>query len=277
MRFDDILLRFFRDDMGGVMIVNEKGEALYKDERADEVLRDARHWDIACPPPRADQRGEVWDLPSVSGGRSYTVVTSTFVEDSGTIQVHHFADNSVYMALFRDISDYSRALKAEKERDDLTGLYNKGKLMELKRTLLGHLDAIDVFNMDVNNLKHMNDTYGHEAGDRLIRKAAESLRRIEARNVMAFRVGGDEFLVVALHVSPAEAEALRRTWEDGLAELNRRDDGVECVVACGMACGERGYDLEAVLALADQRMYEDKKAKKRGAGDARSREADGDA
>lgn len=62
-----------------------------------------------------------------------------------------------------------------------------------------------------------------------------------------------------------EAEQLRRKWEDGLAELNRKPDGVNCVIACGMACGEKGYDLEAVLAEADQRMYEDKKAKKGGA------------
>ncbi len=168
----------------------------------------------------------------------------------------------MYMELYRDMTDYSKALKAEKDHDGLTGLYNKGKFMELKKTLFRAQDTIAVFNMDVNNLKRMNDTYGHEAGDRLIKKAAESLRLIEARNVMPFRVGGDEFVVVALHLRRPEAEALRRKWAEGLEELNRMGDGIECVIACGAAYGERGYDLESLLAEADRRMYEDKQALK---------------
>ena len=265
VRIDDVMLRFFRDDVGGILVLDAKGETLYADEKASGIVRRATRWKDICPPPREGQRGEIWDLPVAEGGKAYSVITSTFMEDGGMAQIHFIADNSVYMELFRDINDYSRTLKAEKERDGLTGLYNKGKLMELKQSLFKRQDAIAVFNMDVNNLKHMNDTYGHEAGDRLIRKAADSLRAIEARNVMAFRTGGDEFMVVALHVSPEEAEGLRRRWEEALAELNRAEDGVTCVVACGMACGAKGYDLEELFAAADQRMYEDKLAKKRAA------------
>ena len=61
-----------------------------------------------------------------------------------------------------------------------------------------------------------------------------------------------------------QAEALVRKWEEGLEALNQVDDGVRCVMACGMAWGERGYDLDALFALADQRMYENKQALKRG-------------
>ena len=124
-----------------------------------------------------------------------------------------------------------------------------------------------MFNLDVNNLKYMNDYFDHEAGDALINKAAESLRRIEARNVMTFRVGGDEFMAVALHLSREDALQLKEAWEEGLAECNFRNDGVECVIACGFAYGEKGYDLEALLAEADQQMYEDKKAKKAARGE----------
>ena len=52
------------------------------------------------------------------------------------------------------------------------------------------------------------------------------------------------------------------TSAEGLAELNRVQDGVPCAVACGFAFGEKGYDLEEILTLADGRMYEDKKAGK---------------
>ena len=47
-----------------------------------------------------------------------------------------------------------------------------------------------------------------------------------------------------------------------MAELNEAEDGLPCTVACGFAFGEKGYDLEEILARADQAMYEDKKKKK---------------
>jgi len=262
MSINEIICRFFLEDVGGIYVINDRGETLFCDDKAKEILREATRWATACPAARAGQRGELWDLPNAADGKAYMVITSTFEMDGGLIQVHHFMDNSLTMELFRDINDYSRELKAEKERDGLTGLYNKGKLMELKQSLFRDQDMIAVFNMDVNNLKQMNDNHGHEAGDSLLRKAAESLHLIEARNVLTFRVGGDEFLAVALHVSAEEAEALRRRWEEGLARLNRRDDGVECIVACGMVHATRGYDLEAVFAEADRLMYEDKLLKK---------------
>lgn len=259
---NDLILRFFRDDIGGVLITGAEGQILYSDKKSAFVSQEKTNWRAACPPPRLDQKSELWDLLRSSTGETYMVITSAYAEPEGLLQIHQLIDTSVYMGLYRDITDYSKTLKDEKEHDGLTGLYNKGKFMSLKATLFPKQDSIAIFNMDVNNLKHMNDTYGHEAGDKLIKKAADSLRMIEARNVLAFRVGGDEFMAVGLHLSRQEAEALRRTWEAGLKELNRQDDGVHCVIACGMAYGEGDFDLEALFKQADERMYEDKKAKK---------------
>ncbi len=259
---NDVILRFFMEDVGGICVTDEAGGVVFEDERARLILRGQTNWAAACPPPRKGQRGERWDLLNKVSGETYMVVTSTVAGERGVLQLHHLVDSSDYMELFRDMGDYSRTLRHEKEHDGLTGLYNKGKFMSLKASLFKAQDSLTVFNMDVNNLKYMNDNFGHEAGDALINKAAESLRRIEARNVMTFRVGGDEFMAIALHLSREEALRLKEDWEAGLAELNRRDDGVECVIACGFAYGEKGYDLESLLAEADRKMYEDKKAKK---------------
>ena len=257
---DSMILRFFRDDIGGILITGENGEILYEDEKTAFIRTEKTNWKAACPPPVPGQRGEMWDLLHSDSGMTYMVITSTFTDEGGIRQIHHLVDTSLYMGLYRDMSDYSRKLQKEKEHDGLTGLYNKGKFMEMKKTLFMHQDTIAVFNMDVNNLKAMNDLHGHEAGDRLIRKAAESLKQIEARNIMPFRVGGDEFIVIAIHVSREEAERIRQKWAEGLAELNRAQDGIPCSVACGFAFAEKGYDLEKILTLADRRMYEDKKA-----------------
>ena len=57
------------------------------------------------------------------------VTTSTFDLEGQLVQIHHITDNSVYMELFRNMNDYCRVLTDEKEHDDLTKLYNKGKFM----------------------------------------------------------------------------------------------------------------------------------------------------
>ena len=260
---EETILRFFRDDIGGILITDETGEVLYDDDITSFVKKEKTSWRNACPAPREGQKAEKWDFMHAGSGKAYMVISSTVRDEDGLIQIHLLVDTSVYMSLYRDISEYSRWLRTEKDHDGMTGLYNKNKFMAMTKTLFRNQEAIAVFNMDVNDLKHTNDTFGHEAGDRLIRKAAESLKMIEARNVMPFRVGGDEFIVVAIHVSRQEAEQILRNWREALDSLNRRKDGIHCEIACGFAFGEKGYDLEEVFAEADRRMYEDKKARKR--------------
>ena len=149
------------------------------------------------------------------------------------------------------------------EHDGLTGLYNKAKYIEMAEKIFPDLESVAIFNFDVNNLKKMNDQFGHEAGDKLIIKAANSFRKVTNNRVHAFRMGGDEFLLVAENVSEAEAETIKQRWDEELARLNMADDGINCVVAVGVAYGVKEYDYAALLKLADERMYEDKKSKKK--------------
>ncbi len=151
----------------------------------------------------------------------------------------------------------------ESEHDGLTGLYNKGKYLQMAEKNFTGLNSIAVFNFDVNNLKKMNDQFGHEAGDKLIIKASNSLRKVVSNRVHAFRMGGDEFLIVAENVTKEETDNIKKRWEEELARLNTADDGIECIIAVGVAYGEKGYDYSDLLKLADDRMYEDKKAKKK--------------
>ena len=259
---NEAILRFFRDDVGGILITDSAGNILYSDEQTAFVREECTNWKTACPPPAPDQKKEIWDLLFTRSGRSYMVTTSTFSDAEGMKQIHFLADTSLYTGLFRDITNYSKDLRAEKDHDGYTGLLGKARYLEMKRNVFAKQETIAVFNFDINNLKRTNDLLGHAAGDRLIRKAAESLKRIEARNIIPFRVGGDEFIVVAIHVTREEAEDIRRRWKEALAELNRIPDGIHCSVACGFAYGEKGFNLEEILALADQRMYEDKQAQK---------------
>jgi diguanylate cyclase (GGDEF)-like protein len=120
--------------------------------------------------------------------------------------------------------------------------------------------SVAIFNMDVNYLKRVNDTLGHEAGDALIVKAAKSLLAVEKDNVRGFRMGGDEFMLFGWDMEEDEANALKKEWEGALAKLNEENDGLECVIACGLAYGKDEFDLKELLKLADERMYENKVA-----------------
>lgn len=151
----------------------------------------------------------------------------------------------------------------ESEHDHLTGLYNKGKYLAMLEEKYPNLDSIAIFNFDVNDLKVMNDTYGHEAGDKLLMKAANSIRKLLTNKIHGYRMGGDEFLMVACDVSEEEAGQLKERWEHELARLNQAKDGVNCVMAVGFVYGSKEYNLKKLLEEADQLMYEDKKKKKK--------------
>lgn len=151
----------------------------------------------------------------------------------------------------------------DSEHDHLTGLYNKGKYLTMLDEEYGNMDSIAIFNFDVNNLKVMNDTYGHEAGDKLLIKAANSIRKVTTNAVHGYRMGGDEFLMVACNVTKQEVDTLKERWEKELARLNTLEDGIDCVIAVGVVYGEKEYNLPALLKEADELMYEDKKKKKK--------------
>ena len=148
------------------------------------------------------------------------------------------------------------------EHDTLTGLFNKGKYMANVDKIYGGLDSIGIINLDVNNLKFINDNYGHEAGDKLIIKAADSIRAVSSNCVQCYRIGGDEFLIVCCNLSEKEVLDVKAKWEDELARLNTIEDGICCIVASGLAYAHAPYDFESLAKKADEQMYIDKKNKK---------------
>lgn len=149
------------------------------------------------------------------------------------------------------------------EHDGPTGLYNKAKYLAMKESEYTRLASIGIFNLDVNNLKKLNDSLGHEAGDKLLIKAANSIRKVTSNKVHGYRMGGDEYLLIACNVTRDELDSIRMRWEKELERLNSVDDGINCVIAVGIVYGESGYDFDTLMKEADRLMYEDKKAKKK--------------
>jgi diguanylate cyclase (GGDEF)-like protein len=172
------------------------------------------------------------------------------------VSVHNIISLFIENSILRDKIVY------ESEHDKLTGLYNKGKYLAMKKISFGKPESIAIYNFDVNNLKHINDTYGHEYGDALIIKAAKSIAEVTSDNVFGFRMGGDEYVMVAVNVTAAEAEEIRDRWQAALNKLNKEDESLFCSMACGLVFGSGSYDYDELYTASDKGMYENKKALK---------------
>lgn len=139
------------------------------------------------------------------------------------------------------------------EHDGLSGLYNRVKYQRSKLSY-SSCDNICVIYIDVNNLKKMNDEFGHEAGDALIRKAASKLEYFDGLGD-CYRMGGDEFMVVMTNRSKSDCEKIINDWYPTVGCLNRKSDGFKCMMAYGVSYGESHFDMDELIKEADEKMY----------------------
>ncbi len=158
-----------------------------------------------------------------------------------------------------------RQLEEKANTDPMTGLFNRGYLeqalaeeqVKLERYGIHHA----VVMADANRLKKVNDHYGHEAGDLLIRKVAELLQEAVRGTDIVARTGGDEFIILLTGASEEEAELfvgrLRNNIFAGAALVLASGDSIPVLVSLGSA-GTDVHPVEELLKVADRRMYEDK-------------------
>ena len=178
----------------------------------------------------------------------------------------------------RSLQDYMRVqisyVRGKAYRDGLTDLENRTAYFEyvefLEEQIKDGSAEFTVGMFDINGLKDVNDTKGHEMGDRLIKKAAEILRTaFEGERI--FRLGGDEFVVVSEKPSSAVDGCMKR-YEEVFAVLNN-DPDFTLAMSKGCAHFDKTTDhaYQDTFARADKVMYEDKRAYYESHGDRRRR------
>ena len=159
----------------------------------------------------------------------------------------------------------NRALQEQKERieylsfhDHLTGLYNRRYFeAELKRLDTKRNLPIAVIMGDVNGLKLINDTFGHEAGDKLLMKSAQTIREACREDEIIARTGGDEFTLLLPNTHGNEAERIIDRIQQSLK--NTRIKGMEASISFGYETKtSMTQDMAFVLKKAENIMYEKK-------------------
>lgn len=156
--------------------------------------------------------------------------------------------------------------------DALTSVRNKGayntfidNLQEEIKTGQGAEFAVGVF--DCDNLKYINDVYGHEKGDIYLKTASRLICRVFAHSPV-FRIGGDEFSVILQNDDLKNRDALVKQFKDSMKEISAsaKNEWEQVHVAMGVAVYDPKSDANVndVIRRADERMYEDKRIRKAG-------------
>jgi diguanylate cyclase (GGDEF)-like protein len=168
--------------------------------------------------------------------------------------------------LHREVAERKRAEDEVRQLslvDELTGLYNRRGFnllagRELKAIQRSGRRALVIY-IDIDGLKQANDSHGHEAGDRLLARAAAVLRSVTREVDVAARVGGDEFVVfMTLGYDPPPVHLIVERFLDAA-----RTHDVKWSIGATATPWERQVTLDDLLFAADQAMYRGRRTRRR--------------
>jgi two-component system cell cycle response regulator len=170
--------------------------------------------------------------------------------------------------LNRDLAIKSQKLEEAARTDPLTGLPNRRAIEEWgERQLRGasrHGFPLWVVLADIDNFKAINDTFGHTAGDIVLKTFGEVLKKSTRASDICGRLGGDEFVLVVSHVENEYIEGTVNRFREQFAELSFPLEGrnVKATASFGVAgaADKNLHEFADLLSKADQMLYESKRA-----------------
>jgi diguanylate cyclase (GGDEF)-like protein/PAS domain S-box-containing protein len=261
----------------GIVIEDMTGYVSYVNPGAGKLLGysllelEGKHWTEFCP---VDQRAiiEAANERREQGGEPERYEVELLRKDGRRVPVLA-SGSALYkdgkqvgiLSVFTDITERKRAedkLRYMSIHDSLTGLYNRGYFEEeMSRLERGRQYPLGVVMVDIDDLKAINDSLGHEAGDELLRRSAAVLKKTFRADDVVARIGGDEFAVL---LPRADAIVIEQALKRLRAEVefhNEKSLNGELHLSLGAATVEFGDSLSDALKVADSEMYQEKLSK----------------
>ncbi|MCF6149157.1 MAG: diguanylate cyclase [Candidatus Kuenenia sp.] len=153
--------------------------------------------------------------------------------------------------------------------DELTNIYNRRGFFILLEQQMKIADRtkekLFLFIIDLNDFKKINDNYGHNEGDRVLKETAIILKKTFRESDIIARMGGDEYAVFSVDSNRQNAEGIVRRLKDNINRYNEQNKNpYKLSVSVGFACYDyqNPCSIDEVIAKADMQMYEEKKKKK---------------
>ncbi|PUU87551.1 MAG: PAS/PAC sensor-containing diguanylate cyclase [Halanaerobium sp.] len=158
-----------------------------------------------------------------------------------------------------DLKENERKLKYLSFKDELTDLYNRRYFTnELARLNSSREIPISIIVGDLDKLKFINDSYGHEIGDDYIKKAAELLSSCLRKSDIISRMGGDEFAILLPNTDLKTTQRIYNRIKDRFREEKLHND-IKMSISLGLAVKkDEATDLKEVYIEADHNMYQEK-------------------
>ncbi len=206
-----------------------------------------------------------YELKSLRDGRYFLQTYSPVKDHEGRVQA--------VTVISKDISErknMEEELRSLSLKDELTGLYNRRGFITLSAQYLKVVDrqkqGIFMLYADLDNLKWINDTLGHNEGDRAIIEIARILTENYRKSDIIARMGGDEFVVLPVGTTGDSVDIIRSRLQKALDDINSRLKlGYTLSLSIGIAYynPESPCSIEELIAKGDELMYEQKKRSKK--------------
>lgn len=234
------------------------------DSVTQEVLCDLSCPIAACLEGGQRQEGEALILHAEGRRIPVAVRTVPMTESDGTVVGA--------IQIFRDVSSIKAQERRVRELEELallcplTGIGNRRHTESMLATRLHDFERqgwrCGVFFIDIDHFKAINDKFGHEAGDGVLRQVARTLQSGVRANDYVGRWGGEEFVAVLANVDKATAAEVAERCRGLIAQTPVRcgAESVEVTVSIGAALSQPEDDVTSLVQRADQRMYAAKQA-----------------
>lgn len=212
--------------------------------------------------------------PLHMANQTYGYSVTPFVSSSFMESTHRIYSESLSLALEGicqriSLDGMNAYLKELYIRDSLTGLYNRfGYAAKAEEFYEINAGRVYLVYMDLDNLKTLNDKYGHETGDLAIMGVSDAIKSIFTDTEIHVRMGGDEYLVMGTCMSEDEIVAKEAKMSAYLEKYSTEKAlPITLTVSMGHVYNDieqKGVSLEELVHIADNKMYEIKQAKKNG-------------
>ena len=180
---------------------------------------------------------------------------------AGSSEMRYLAQT--YNDLYESSRKEQETLSYEASHDALTGLGNRAMFERVRNDCDPATTAMIL--IDIDYFKEVNDTYGHEAGDQLLKRAAKVFRAGFRSEDCVCRIGGDEFAVLMMHSGTHLRALVQRKIELAQAQLKDEENGVPGVtISVGVAFPDRDDPTEDIYQDADTALYKVKNAGRNG-------------
>lgn len=170
---------------------------------------------------------------------------------TGASELRYLAE--AYNHIYQENRERTRSLRYAAERDGLTGLYNRRAYDQLLRE---HVDDVALLLVDIDYFKEVNDSFGHDIGDAILKKVAASLEGQFRSTDLPCRIGGDEFAVIMTKVNPALRHVITAKVDAVRSALADTSDGLPRVtLSVGIAFSELHEGETDLYKAADRALY----------------------